>query len=92
MSERKNNRAANPTNRHTLERGGDKEYIAQLERERTQLSEALEELYQLLEEYGPAWYSKEQHERARLALRLVTESASMPSDNTMSQECTALSS
>lgn len=92
MSEGKNRKASDPTNRHTLERGGDQEYIAQLERERTQLAETLEELYQLLEEYGPAWYGKEQHERARLVLRLVTESAPLPSDNAISQECTALNS
>jgi hypothetical protein len=30
---------------------------------------ALEELYQLLEDYGPAWYTEEHHERAVRALQ-----------------------
>ena len=31
----------------------------------------LSELYQLLEEYGPSWYTKDHHERAEAALLLL---------------------
>lgn len=34
------------------------------------LSEALKDLYELLEEYSPAWYTEEHHEKARAALDL----------------------
>jgi hypothetical protein len=33
----------------------------------------LEELFVLLEEYGPAWYGEEQHDRALLALNYREE-------------------
>lgn len=32
--------------------------------------EALRELFELLEDYAPSWYTKEHHERAIAALRL----------------------
>jgi hypothetical protein len=32
------------------------------------LADALRELYELLEEYGPRWYTKEHHEKAWSAL------------------------
>lgn len=62
---------------------GDEQYVSQLERHRTQLAEALRELYQLLEEYGPAWYTKDHHERAAFALRLLKESEPISSNNGM---------
>ena len=34
-------------------------------------ADALSELYQLLEEYGPSWYTKGHHERAEAALLLL---------------------
>ena len=36
--------------------------------------EVLAELYELLEEYGPTWYSEELHHRAEAALRILRES------------------
>jgi hypothetical protein len=33
--------------------------------------EALKMLYDLLEEYAPAWYTEEHHDKAEAALRLV---------------------
>ena len=50
------------------------EYIQLLELQRSKLTEALGELYGLLEEYAPAWYTESHHEKAKFALRLVTAS------------------
>jgi hypothetical protein len=36
--------------------------------------EALAELYELLEEYGPTWYTEEMHHRAEAALRVLRDS------------------
>lgn len=36
--------------------------------------EALAELYELLEEYGPTWYTEEMHHRAEAALRVLRNS------------------
>lgn len=36
-----------------------------------ELAGALRELCDLLDEYGPMWYTKEHHDRARAALRLA---------------------
>jgi hypothetical protein len=36
--------------------------------------EALAELYELLEEYGPSWYTEEMHNRAEVALRTLRDS------------------
>jgi hypothetical protein len=36
-----------------------------------QLRKALKMLYDLLEDYAPAWYTEEHHDRAEAALRLV---------------------
>ena len=35
------------------------------------LAQALSELYQLLEEYAPAWYTQQHRERAKAALGFV---------------------
>ena len=35
------------------------------------LAEALEDLYELLEEYAPAWYTQEHREKAEAALRML---------------------
>jgi hypothetical protein len=37
----------------------------------TRAVDALAELYDLLEEYGPSWYRQHHHERAESALRLL---------------------
>jgi len=36
--------------------------------------EVLAQLYELLEDYGPIWYSEELHYRAEAALRVLRES------------------
>jgi hypothetical protein len=36
-----------------------------------QLADALEGLYELLEEYAPAWYTQEHREKAEAALRML---------------------
>jgi len=36
--------------------------------------EALAELYELLEEYAPVWYSEDLHHRAEAALRVLRDS------------------
>lgn len=36
--------------------------------------QALAELYELLEEYGPTWYTEELHHRAEAALRVLRDS------------------
>jgi hypothetical protein len=40
----------------------------------TQVVDALAELYNLLEQYAPLWYTREHHEKAESALRLTTKS------------------
>jgi hypothetical protein len=41
--------------------------------DRTHLIEALTELYNLLELYAPAWYTKANHDKAEGALRAVQQ-------------------
>ena len=84
MSQHKQNEVTSPKTSHAVRAESSAEQVAQLQWQRTQLTRALGELYQLLEEYGPAWYSHELHDRVRLALQLVTESAEcggIPSNN-----------
>ena len=40
------------------------------------LPEALKMLYDLLEEYAPAWYTEEHHDKAEAALRFVKNDVS----------------
>ena len=40
------------------------------------LQEALQMLYDLLEEYAPSWYTEEHHDKAEAALRFVTNDVS----------------
>jgi len=49
------------------------EMMPYLELDRASAVEVLAELYELLEEYGPSWYSEELHHRAEAALRLLRE-------------------
>jgi hypothetical protein len=52
-------------------------YVPDREMDRTtlqragQLAAALEDLYELLEEYAPAWYTQEHREKAEAALRMI---------------------
>jgi hypothetical protein len=39
----------------------------------TRAADALAELYDLLEEYAPTWYTQQHHERAESALRLLNK-------------------
>ena len=48
---------------------GDKEGPRQLSDHEDDLVNALLELYNLLEEYAPTWYTQEHHDRAEAALR-----------------------
>jgi hypothetical protein len=41
---------------------------SQAERQRARLVEALSDLHDLLEEYGPIWYTEEHREKAQSAL------------------------
>lgn len=38
------------------------------------VAEVFEQLFNLLEEYAPAWYTEEHHNRALAALRIIKES------------------
>ena len=49
-------------------------YSANLKTEQPSRTDALEDLYDLLEEYAPAWYTEEHRERAQAALRSVKKS------------------
>ena len=69
---KKTDNRANET--HTLTAlPGSKKYQAKLERQRAVLAEALQELYKLLEDYAPAWYTEQIHEKAEKALRMLGE-------------------
>jgi len=43
--------------------------VARVQLERA--TDALAELYQLLEDYAPAWYAKHHHQKAESALRVL---------------------
>jgi hypothetical protein len=47
---------------------------SEMELRRAQLTDVLAELYDLLEQYAPFWYTEEQHERVESALRLLKKS------------------
>ncbi len=44
---------------------------AELEVQLSRATDTLAELCELLEEYGPRWYTKHQQERAKTTLRLL---------------------
>ena len=44
------------------------------QRESAYIAEVFRELFNLLEEYAPVWYTEEQHKRAVAALRYFEES------------------
>lgn len=43
-----------------------------------QLARALARLYQLLEEYGPSWYTQQDHQMARAALQALQRHLNIP--------------
>lgn len=92
MKQTKKQEASELKNGFATRSRGVERRVAELERERVQLAGALRSLYQLLEEYGPAWYTKDHHERAELALRLLADAESTPSNGISPQFSTALSS
>lgn len=47
-------------------------YIDGYDQKPVSAAAALRELYELLEEYSPMWYSEEAHLRARAALRQIS--------------------
>ena len=46
-----------------------------MERDRVLLTKAFTEIYELLEEYAPAWYTQEHHERVKAALSLLSKAS-----------------
>jgi hypothetical protein len=53
---------------------GQREKSAALRIELADAGEVLRELFNLLEQYAPAWYTEEHHNRAVAALRVLEES------------------
>ena len=53
--------------------GGVSASRSQRDIERSRLADALSDLHDLLEQYGPAWYTEEHHEKAESALHAVRE-------------------
>jgi len=49
--------------------------ITELELDRVEAIKVLCELYNLLEDYGPTWYSEGLHNRAEAALRALREAS-----------------
>jgi hypothetical protein len=47
----------------------------------SKVREALKMLYDLLEAYAPAWYTREYHDKAEAALRLGEKSGSLQEDS-----------
>ena len=47
--------------------------MTELEMDRAKAIEVLGELYNLLEDYGPRWYSEDLHYQAEAALRALRE-------------------
>lgn len=46
-----------------------------MERDRVVLTEVLTEIYELLEEYGPSWYTQGHRERVKGALSLLRKAS-----------------
>jgi len=51
-----------------------KEMTLDVAMDETAAVEALADLYELLEEYAPTWYTEEMHHRAEAALRVLRDS------------------
>jgi len=49
--------------------------VSEMERDRVLLTKAFTEIYELLEEYAPAWYTQEHHERVKAALSLLSKAS-----------------
>ena len=54
--------------------GGQREKSEPFETGSGCVAEVFEQLFRLLEEYAPAWYTEEHHNRAVAALRVLEES------------------
>jgi hypothetical protein len=51
--------------------------VVRLRQEQKEILEALKMLFDLLEEYGPCWYTEEHHDRALFALAVSAHRSSM---------------
>jgi hypothetical protein len=49
--------------------------VSETERDRVLLTKAFTEIYELLEEYAPPWYTEEHHERVKAALSLLRKAS-----------------
>ena len=49
--------------------------VSEMERDRVLLTKVLTEIYELLEEYAPPWYTQEHHERVKAALSLLRKAS-----------------
>jgi hypothetical protein len=49
--------------------------VSEMERDRVVLTEVLTEIYELLEEYGPSWYTQGHRERVKGALSLLRKAS-----------------
>jgi hypothetical protein len=49
--------------------------VAEKKRDRVLLTKAFTEIYELLEEYAPPWYTQEHHERVKAALSLLRKAS-----------------
>lgn len=56
------------------QRGGQRDKSNAFQRESAYIAEVFRELFNLLEEYAPVWYTEEHHKRAVAALRYFEES------------------
>jgi len=61
-------------------REGQREKSAALRIELAGAAEVLRELFNLLEQYAPTWYTEEHHNRAVAALRVLEESRRVGKD------------
>ena len=49
--------------------------VSEMERDRVLLTKVLTEIYELLEEYAPPWYTEEHHERVKAVLSLLRKAS-----------------
>ena len=49
--------------------------VSEMERDRVLLTKVLTEIYELLEEYAPPWYTQQHHDRVKAALSLVSKAS-----------------
>lgn len=61
-------------------------YTTELELQRAQLTEVLEEMFLLLEEYAPTWYTERHHDDVETVLNRVRGSDRAPCTNSALQQ------